>query len=105
MTQELINGSIGGLLWVPRSRNRVIRLGLVTCHDLGVWDGVSHREFWPSVLKHLAVAWGKDAKPLKRLLHDHHTGLPRGRVTHPKSGYIVIHGDDAPAAVATGWTW
>ena len=51
------------------------------------------------MLKHLAVAWGKDAKSLKRRLDDHHTGLPRGRVTHPKSGYVVIHGDDAPVAV------
>jgi hypothetical protein len=54
------------------------------------------------VLKYLAVAWGKDAKLLDRLLHDHHTGLPRGRIVHPKAGYVVIHGDDAPATVP-GW--
>jgi hypothetical protein len=71
---------------------------LVTCHDLVVWDGVSHRELWPYVLTQLAVVWGKDAKLLKRRLHDHHTGLPRGRVAHPKSGYVVIHGDDAPVS-------
>lgn len=29
-------------------------------------------------------------------MHDHHTGLPRGRIVHPKKGYVVIHGDDAP---------
>jgi len=51
------------------------------------------------VLEHLAVAWGKDARLLKRRLRDHHTGLPRGRIVHPKSGYVVIHGDDAPEAV------
>ena len=92
----------GAYFWVPRPEQRSVAWDLVTCHDLNVWDGVSHREFWLYVLEHLAVAWGKDAKTLKRLLRDHHTGLPRGRVTHPKSGYIVIHGDDAPAAVSNG---
>lgn len=52
------------------------------------------------MLEHLAAAWGKDAKSLKRRLRDHHTGLPRGRVVRPKSGHVVIHGDDAPAEVA-----
>ena len=73
---------------------------LVTCHDLGCWDGVSHREFWPSVLAHLAAAWGLDAGTLKHRLRDHHTGLPRGRIVRPTSGYVVIHGDDAPAAIS-----
>ena len=100
MTQELINALTGAYYWVPEPRPNGHSWNLVTCQDLGVWDGVSHREFWPSVLKHLAVAWGKDAKLLKRRLHNHHTGLPRGRVTHRKSGYVVIHGDDAPSAVA-----
>jgi hypothetical protein len=86
----------GAYYWVPRPPPEGITWELVACQDLGVWDGVSHREFWPYVLKHLAVAWGKDAKLLKRRLHDHHTGLPRGRIVHPKAGYVVIHGDDAP---------
>lgn len=51
------------------------------------------------MLEHLAVAWGKDARLLKRRLRDHHTGLPRGRIVHPKSGYVVIHGEDAPATI------
>jgi hypothetical protein len=68
----------------------------VTCHDLGVWDGISHREFWPDVLEHVATAWGKDAKALKRCLRDLYTGLPRGRLTHPKTVYLIIHGEDAP---------
>jgi hypothetical protein len=50
-------------------------------------------------LEYPAVAWGKDAKLLNRRLRDHHTGLPRGRIVHPKVAYVVIHSDDAPAAV------
>jgi hypothetical protein len=72
----------------------------VTCHDLGVWDGISHREFWPYILEHLAAAWSKGADTLKRHLHDHYTGLQRGRITHPKTGYLIIHGQDAPV---TNW--
>lgn len=86
----------GAYFWLPRPVPDGIVWDLVTCHDLNVWDGVSHREFWPYVLEHLAAAWGKDAKALNRRLRDHHTGLPRGRIVHPKSGYVVIHGDDAP---------
>ena len=89
----------GAYYWCPHPLPEGLICNLVTCHDVNVWDGISHREFWSYVLEHLAVAWGKDAKALKRRLRDHHTGLPRGRVTHPKSGYIVIHGDDAPVAV------
>lgn len=84
---------------MPRPLAEGVSWKLTTCHDLGIRDGISHRGFWPYVLEHLAAAWGKDAKALKRILHGHHTGLPRGRVTHPKSGYVVIHGDDAPEAV------
>ena len=68
----------------------------MTCHDLGVWDGVSHREAWLYVLEHLATVWGKDVEVLKTRLREHHTGLPRGRITRPKTGYLVIHGGDAP---------
>jgi len=90
----------GAYYWVPEPRPNGHSWNLVTCHDLNLWDGVSHRQFWPHVLEHLAAPWGKDAKPLKQRLHDHHTGLPRGRVTHPDLGYVVIHGDDAPATVS-----
>lgn len=91
---------VGAYYWFPRPVLGGVTWELIACHDLGVCDGVSHREFWPSVLQHLAVAWGKDAKLLKRRLLNHHTGLPRGRIVHPKSGYVVIHGDDAPAIVS-----
>ena len=48
------------------------------------------------MLEHLATIWGKDPNDLYRRLFDHHTGLPRGRITHPQTGYVLIHGDDAP---------
>jgi hypothetical protein len=86
----------GAYYWFPRPTSAGYSWELVTCHDLDVWDAVSHREFWPAVLEHLATTWGKDPKVLYRRLFDHHTGLPRGRITHPKTGYVVIHGDDAP---------
>jgi hypothetical protein len=93
----MINLSLtGAYYWCPRPTPVGVTWELVTCHDLDVWDAVSHREFWPAVLEYLARLWGKDPKLFYRRLFDHHTGLPRGRITHPKSGYIVIHGDDAP---------
>jgi hypothetical protein len=99
MTQADIPGPLtGAYYWFPRPVPGGLAWELVTCHDLGVWDGISHRGFWPYVLEHLAAAWGKDDKVLERRLRDSHAGLPRGRVTHPKSGYAIIHGDDAPVA-------
>ena len=86
----------GAYYWCPRPSSGGFSWELVTCHDLDIWDAVSHREFWPAVLDYLAKTWGKDPNVLYRRLFDHHTGLPRGRITHPKSGYVVIHGDDAP---------
>lgn len=86
----------GAYYWVPSPKSKGVAWNLKTCHDLGVWDGVSHREFWPYVLEVLADAWGQDAETLKDRLRNHHTGLPRGRIVHPKSGHIIIHGDDAP---------
>lgn len=87
----------GAYYWVPSPRPIGVVWNLKTCHDLGGWDGISHREFWPYVLEVLADAWGKDAETLKHHLRDHYTGLPRGRIVHRKSGCVIIHGDDAPA--------
>ncbi len=92
-----LSSLVGAYYWFPRPGPEGVTWELVTCHDLGVWDGVSHREFWPHVLERLAVAWGLDAGALKRRLRDHHTGVPRGRIVPPDPGYIVIHGDDAPS--------
>jgi len=90
----------GAYFWFPRPGPDGPVWDLKTCHDLGVWDGVSHREFWPHVLVVLAAHWGKDVGALKRALRDHHTGLPRGRIARPESCYVLIHGDDAPV---TNW--
>ena len=93
-------GPLTGAYWIPRSRPDELAWDLVTCHDLAVRDGISHREFWPFVLDRLATAWGRDPAVLKRLLGDHYYGLPRGRITHPKSGYLLVYGRDAPV---DGW--
>ncbi len=86
----------GGYYWCPLPTSAGHTWELVTCHDLKVWDAISHRELWPYVLEYLAAAWGKDAEVLKRRLGDNYTGLPRGRITHPTSGYLIAHGEDAP---------
>ncbi len=84
----------GAYYWVPRPDGNGVFWDLVTCHDLDTWAGISHREFWPLILEVLAERWGKNVQDLIHQLHDHHAGLPRGRVTHPQSGYVVINGDD-----------
>jgi hypothetical protein len=88
----------GAYFWVPRPplAATVIEWELVTCHDLGVWNGISHREFWPHIIEHLAAAWNLEAEPLRHRLADHYNGLPRGRINHPRPGYILLHGHDAP---------
>jgi hypothetical protein len=87
----------GAYYWLPVPiASTSIRWDLITCHDLGVWDGVSHREFWPSVLAHLAPTWGKTPEALRGLLGDHYYGLPRGRVSRPKGRYLLLHGKDSP---------
>jgi hypothetical protein len=70
---------------------------LLPCHDLNVWDGISHRELWPSVLDDLKGLWDRAHEPLKRRLGDHYYALPRGRVTRPKGRYAILHGRDSPA--------
>jgi hypothetical protein len=86
----------GAYFWVPRPKKDCIAWDLVACHDLEAWEAISHREFWPLILEVLVKNWNQDLRFLVHRLHDHHAGLPRGRITHPKSGYLVIHGDDAP---------
>ena len=50
----------GAYYWVPRRGPGGLAWELVTCHDLDVWDGISHREFWPLVVPRLAIEWGKE---------------------------------------------
>ncbi len=87
---------MGAYYWLPKPEGVGLAWDIIICHDLGAWDGISHRDFWPSVLEHVASTWGKDAKVLIHRLRDQYAGFPRGRVTHPKSGYLIIHGNDAP---------
>lgn len=86
----------GAYYWLPRPHPDGPTWELLTCHDLGVWVGISHREFFPHIVEQLAAAWGLEAGTLKRRLADHHTGLPRGRVNYPRPGYILLHGGDSP---------
>lgn len=88
----------GAYYWVPSPAPEGVAWSLTTCHDLEIWDGISHREFWPHILEILADAWNKDAEALKRRLRDHHTGLPRGRVVHAKPDHAILHDNEAPAA-------
>lgn len=94
---------VGAFYWSPaREPAGRISWRLLTCHDLRRWDGISHRELWPSVLDHLAATWDKDPAVLRRRLGDHYYALPRGRVTHPRGRYLILHGNDAPVA---GLAW
>lgn len=91
----------GAFYWLPApNTNGSISWGLLTCHDLRLWDGVSHREMWPHVLHHLAGLWGKAPVPFRRRLVDHYYALPRGRVTRPEGNYLILHGNDAPPVPA-----
>jgi hypothetical protein len=44
--------------WSRRPGAVGLNWDLITCHDLGVWDGISYRKSWSFVLEHLATAWG-----------------------------------------------
>ena len=87
----------GAYYWLPvPTSSGSIRWDLLTCHDLGLWDCISHREMWPTVLEFLAPAWGKAAVALGHQLGEHYYGLPRGRVTSSRGRYLILHGQDAP---------
>ena len=50
------------------------------------------------MIERLACAWGWEAEHLRKLLAPCCYGLPRGRITQPEGGFLLIHGDDAPIA-------
>lgn len=87
----------GAYYWLPSpTPSGPFAWSLLTCHDLGRWDGISHRELWPFVVGHLAILWGKAPDAFRRRLGDHYYALPRGRVTNPKGKYLILHGNDSP---------
>jgi hypothetical protein len=86
----------GAYYWVPRPMSGGRGWDLVTCHDLGAPDSASHREIWPSVVDRLAALWDRERNEFQQRLRDHYYGLPRGRVTNPKAGCVILHGNDAP---------
>jgi hypothetical protein len=90
----------GAFYWLPSpDPSGPSSWSLLTCHDLRVWDGISHWEMWPHVLSHLAGLWGKAPEPFGRRLGDHYYALPRGRVTNPSGRYLILHGNDVRALV------
>ncbi len=98
LSHDLKNPLTGAYFWVPRPMSGSIGWDLVTCHDLGVPDSLSHREIGPSVVDRLAARWGREPNEFQQRLRDHYYGLPRGRVTNPKAGCVILHGNDAPLA-------
>jgi hypothetical protein len=90
------NPLTGAYYWVPILPLRSLGWRVLTCHDVGEDDDQSHFEIWPRVITHLSEIWGRDPKAMKRHMEKHCYGLPRGRVTHPVSVYLILHGDDSP---------
>ena len=71
----------GGYYWLPTPGHATLCWDVVTCHQLEFEAKVGHVEMWTAVLDRLAVAWGKDAAVLRRLLKDCCCGLVGRRVT------------------------
>ncbi len=92
---------VGGYYWFPAPEADGLTWSVLNCHDLGFGPDVGHVELWPALLDRLGAAWARQAGPLRSRLGDRYTGLPRGRVTRPRSQYMILHGDDAPIA---DWT-
>jgi len=89
----------GGYYWLPTPSPNGITWSIVTCRDLGCHSDAGHdADLWPRLMVQLARAWGKEAEVLKRRLAISYTGLPRGRVTRPKKVFLILHGNDSPAA-------
>ena len=87
----------GAYYWVPIPL-RSLTWRVLACHELGFSKDQSHYDIWPKVLTHLAGLWGRDPKVLRRHLVRHCYGLPRGRVTHPKKTFLILHGNDSPTS-------
>lgn len=89
-------GLTGGYYWLPTPGDGSLSWDVVTCHELGFDAEVGHVKIWVAVIERLANAWGKEVATLRRLLRNCLYGLPRGRVTRPRSQFLVLHGDDWP---------
>ncbi len=91
----------GGYYWFPTPTPNGITWSIVTCRDLRQNSDAGHdADLWPRLMAPLASVWGEDAEVLKRRLARSYTGLPRGRVTRPEKTFLILHGQDSPAA---GW--
>jgi len=91
----------GGYYWFPTPAPGGFGWTIATCRDLGCRADDGHDAvLWPRLIVRLAALWAKDAEILGRRLALSYTGLPRGRVTRPGGGFLILHGDDSPVA---GW--
>ena len=86
----------GGYYWLPTPSLRSFQWRVVTCHDMGFDEDVSHFDIWPKVVTDFARLWGRDPKVLRRRLDKHCYGFPRGRVTRPEKTLLILHGNDSP---------
>jgi len=89
----------GGYYWFPAPAHGSVAWCVLTCHDLGFGAGMGHTGLWPAVIDRLAQVWNRDQTFFRTHLKDHYTGLPRGRVTEPPGGRLLVcHGNDSPVA-------
>jgi hypothetical protein len=86
----------GGYYWFPNPNGDSVIWQVVTCHDLNCDADVGHVDLWTMVIDRLATAWRRDERVLKNHLRNNYTGLPRGRVTKVRDGFMLFHGKDAP---------
>lgn len=95
-TDALAGPLTGAYYWVPFPPVSSLTWRILTYHELGFGEDISHYEIWPKVVTQLAGIWRRDPKVLRRHLGKHCYGLPRGRVTHPEKTYLILHGNDSP---------
>jgi hypothetical protein len=86
----------GGYYWFPTSVSGSMTWQVLTCHELGCDADVGHVDLWTHVIDHIATAWHRDRRLIKKYLKNSYTGLPRGRVTRVKDRFMIFHGKDAP---------
>ena len=86
----------GGYYWFPTSVTGSMTWQVLTCHELGCDADVGHVDLWTLVIDHLATAWRRDGRLIKKYLKNNYTGLPRGRVTQAQNRFMIFHGKDAP---------
>jgi hypothetical protein len=86
----------GGYYWFPTPAISSLTWQVLTCHELGCDAEAGHVDLWTLVIDRLATVWRRDGRLIKKYLKNNYTGLPRGRVTQVKNGFMIFHGNDSP---------